>query len=292
MATEVRSVGPGAFEELYPLLARLPNRAMSKEDWRWLLFGYPWGAGRHRGWALYADGAAVGFIGAVFSERSILGRAEKFCNPSSWIVLEPYRYAAALLLRPILALRDHTIVSLWLSLAAHGVFARFGFRTLESEQFVLPPIPRPAESLRALRGSFTLEADEIRAGLAGEERTLHHDMSSSPVARHVLLERGARRCYVVAVPCRKWGVPYADVQYISDREFFWEHRILAHAALVRAMGIAGLALAVDRRFLVGRAPPLAQRMKMLRLYRPTRDEISPLMIDGLYSELMGLRYGA
>jgi hypothetical protein len=289
MATEVRCVGPEAFEEIYPLLARLPNRAMSKADWRWLLFDYPWAAGPPRGWALYADGRAVGFIGALFSARPLLGRIEKFCNPSSWIVLEEYRYASALLLRPLLALKDHTITSLWLSPAAYKVFSRLGLRPLESQQLVLPAIPRPAEAVRALRGSFTLNPEEIRAELTGIERTIHQDMSSSPVARHVLLRRGSRQCYLVATPSRKWGVPYADVQYLGDREFFWEHRILAQAALVRSLGIAGLTVAVDRRFQVGHPTPFAQRMNMLRLYRPTRDDITPPMIDGLYSEHMGLR---
>jgi hypothetical protein len=176
MVTEVRSLGPEGFEEIYPLLARLPNRTMSKQDWRWLLFEYPWGAGRQRGWALYADGKAVGFMGAVFSERPLAGRVEKFCNPSSWSVLEPYRYAATLLLRPMLALHDHTILSLWLSAAACKVFRRLGLRPLESEQLVLPPIPRPAEILRALRGSFTLDAAQIRAELGPAERKLHEDM--------------------------------------------------------------------------------------------------------------------
>jgi len=290
VAIKVQSVGPEAFEDIYPLLAGLPTRVMSKQDWRWLLFEYPWAPSPPRGWALCVDGRAVGFIGAVFSARPLLGRVEKFCNPACWIVLEEYRFASALLLRPILGLKDHTILSLRLSPAAYKVSATLGFRPLESEQLVLPPIPRPAEAIRALRGSFTLAPEEIRAELTGAERTMHEDMSSSPVARHVLLRRGDRQCYLVATPCRKWGIPYADVHYLGDREFFWEHRILAQAALVLAMGIAGLTVAIDRRFLVGRPPPLAQRMKMMRLYRPARDNITPMMIDGLYSESMGLRY--
>jgi hypothetical protein len=290
MGAKVQSVGPEAFEEIYPLLGQLPSRAMSKQDWRWLLFEYPWAPGPPRGWALYVDGRPVGFIGAVFSARPLRGRVEKFCNPSSWIVLEQYRYASALLLRPIMALKDHTILSQWLSPAAYQLSATVGLRPLESEQLVLPPIPRPAEAIRALRGSFTLAPEEIRAELTGDERTMHQDMSSSPVARHALLRRGGRQCYLVATPCRKWGVPYADVQYLGNREFFWEHRILAQAALALAMGVAGLTVAVDRRFLVGRPPPLAQRMRMMRLYRPAHDAITPMMIDGLYSENMGLRY--
>jgi hypothetical protein len=290
VATQLRCVGPEAFEEIYPLLVQLRNGAMSKADWRWLLFEYPWAASPPRGWALYADGRAVGFIGAVFSARPLLGRVEKFCNPSSWIVLEGHRYASALLLKPILALKDHTVLSLSLSPDAYKVSFALGLRPLESEQLVLPPIPRPAEAIRALRGSFTLAPEEIRAELAGAEGTVHEDMGSSPVARHVLLRRGDQQCYLVATLCRKWGIPYAELHYVGNREFFWEHRILAQAALVVAMGIAGLAVAIDRRFLVGRPPPLAQRMNVMRLYRPARDDITPMMIDGLYSESMGLRY--
>jgi hypothetical protein len=289
VAIEVRSVGPEAFEEIYPLLRRLPNRVMAKREWRWLLFEYPWAPSAPRGWALYADGKAVGFIGAIFSARPLLGRVEKFCNPSSWIVLEQYRYASALLLRPILELKDHTILVHWLSPATYKVFSRLGLRPLESEQLVLPPVPRLAEAARALRGSFTLAPEEIRAELAGGERTIHEDMSSSPVAHHVLLRRSGRQCYLVATRSRKWGLPYADVHYLGDREFFWEHRILAQAALARSLGIAGLTVAVDRRFLVGRSPPCALRLNMMRLYRPTREEIAPTVIDGLYSEHMGLR---
>lgn len=289
MELEVLSVGPEAFEEISPLLALLPNRAMSRQDLRWLLFEYPWGEGQHRGWALYAGGAAVGFIGAVFGARPLLGRVEKFCSPSCWVVLEAYRYAAPLLLRPILALRDHTIVSHTLSRSAHAVLARLGLKPLENEQLMLPPIPRPADAVRALRGSFTVDTAEMRAELAADERKLLEDMAASPVARHVLLRRDGRSCYLVATPSRKRGVPYADVQYIGDREFFWEHHVLAHAALIRAMGIAGLTLAVDRRFLVGRPPPFAMRKTVLRLYRPAREDITPVMVDGLYSECMGIR---
>jgi len=163
MAIQVRNVGPEAFDEVAPLLDALPNDAMSKADWRWVLFEYPWATRPPCGWALYAGEKIVGFIGALFSTRHMFGRVEKFCNPSCWIVLEQHRYAGPLLLSPIFALKDHTIVSLSPSPTVYKVFLKLGMQPLESEQLVLPPIPRPAEVVHALRGSFTVDTAEIRA---------------------------------------------------------------------------------------------------------------------------------
>jgi len=143
-------------------------------------------------------------MGAVFSARPLLGRVEKFLSPSCWVVQDKHRYSGALLLRPMLALEDHTIVALSLSPLTYKVFAKLGMRPLETEQLVLPPVPRPAEAARALRGSFTVDPAEIRAELTGDERKFCEDMAASPVARHALLRRGGRHCYIVATPSRKW----------------------------------------------------------------------------------------
>jgi hypothetical protein len=288
VAIEVRSVGSEAFEEIHPLLARFPTPQMSKEDWRWTLFRSAWSDNPCHGFALYADGRAVGFIGTIFSTRHLLGRMEPICSLSSWIVLEEHRNASLLLLRPILALRDYTLVNLTPSPAVYEIFSKLGFKPLESERLLLSPVPRLAEAARAVSGSATLSPEVLRDELSGEERTIYQDLSGSPVARHVLLRHGERKCYLVATPMRKKGIPFAEIQYIGDREFFWDNRLLAHAALFRSIGALGLM--VDSRFRRGSRPPLSVRWPSRRLYRPTRDEIAPELIDGLYSEMMGLRW--
>ena len=72
MAIEVRPVGVEAFEDIHPLLLNFPTK-MSKEDWRWMLFTYPWSDSPHRGYAIYAEGKAVGFLGTIFSARPLAG---------------------------------------------------------------------------------------------------------------------------------------------------------------------------------------------------------------------------
>jgi hypothetical protein len=288
MASEVRAVGVEAFEEVYPLLCGFPTKTMSKEDWRQMLFAYPWTENPKRGFGLYVDGKAVGFLGTIFSARELAGRMERVCSLSSWIVLPEHRDASIKLVTPILRLKDHTILNPTPSPVAYEIFKKLGFIPLESERLILPPVPGVGEAARALTGSFSRARKDLLSGLSGQEKKLYDDLSSCAVAQHVLLRRGSRSCYVVATPVHRRGVPFAEVQYIGDREFFWDHRILAHAALFPSTRAAGLW--VDKRFAPARGTPPAFRWSSRRLYRPTRKEIVPEMIDGLYSELMGLRW--
>jgi len=288
MASEVRAVGVEAFEDVYPLLRGFPTQQMSKEDWRQMLFAYPWSDNPKRGFALYVDGKTVGFMGTIFSARLLAGKMEKVCSLSSWIVLPEHRDASIKLVTPILKLKDFTVLNPTPSPVAYDIFKKLGFVPLESERLVLPPFSGPAEAARALTGSFSLARADLSRELAGEERKIYDDLSSCRVAQHVLIRRGSRKCYVVATPVHRRGIPFAEIQYIGDREFFWDNRILCHAALLPSTRAA--ALWVDKRFTTTRRAWPAFRRPSRRLYRPTRKEIVPEMIDGLYSELMGLRW--
>jgi hypothetical protein len=139
-----------------------------------------------------------------------------------------------------------------------------------------------------LTGSFTRKRDDLLSELTGTDRAIYDDISSCGAAQHVLLRHGQRRCYVVATPVHRKGLPFAEIQYASDLDFFWEHRILAHRALFPATRAVGLW--VDKRFAAKRATPWAATWHSRRLYRPTRKDIAPEMIDGLYSELMSLKW--
>jgi hypothetical protein len=288
MKSEVRAVGAEAFEEVYPLLRGFPTKGMSKEDWRRMLFTHRWSENPQRGYLLYVGGKPAGFLGTIFSERSIGGRTEQVCSLSSWIVLPEHRDASLSLVTPILRLRGCTIVNPTPSPVAYEIFHKLRFRPLESERLVLPPVPGLREAARSLAGSFDAAPETLRRELTGAERAIYDDLSSCAVARHVLLRRGSGRCYVVATPVHRRGLPFAEVQYVGDVDFFWKHRMLAHAAIFASTGALGLW--VDRRFAGDRATPFAFRRAARRLFRPSREDIEPEMIDGLYSELMDLRW--
>jgi len=286
--TEVRAVGAEAFDEIYPLLRGFHTKRMTREDWRRMLFSASWSDNPHRGYALYADGKAVGFIATIFSKRTLGGRVEPMCSLSSWIMLPDYRSGVLQLLMPILKLRDHSVLNPTPSPVAYGIFSKLGFVPLESERLILPPLPGLRDTAGALSGSFTASKRELERELTGEERTLYEHHSWCTAARHVLLRRGERQCYLVATPMHKKRLPFAEIQYASDWDLFWELRLLAHAALFPST--RAVALFVDKRFVGRRKPLLSVAWPRLRLYRPAHKGIQPQMIDGLYSEMMNLKW--
>ena len=288
---EVRPALPADFGEVYPLLQLFENPRLTRDDWRRMLFDLPWPVEEeHRGFILRDEGEAVGFLGTIFSRRTVGGTTHRFCNLSSWIVKESHRSSSLQLVLPVLALRSHTIVNLSPSEAAYEVFARLGFRPLETSQILMPPFASPGELAWLGRCSATTRIEGIRAGLGEEGQAIATHVAETN-AGQVLLRCGGRPCHVVATrsPWKgRWML--AHVQYASDWSLLWEHPGQASLALGRVLGTVGLR--VDGRHLRGAPPPLARRRSLPRpwLYRPATPDVLPGMIDGLYTEAVGQRW--
>ncbi|HEY6193595.1 MAG TPA: hypothetical protein VI504_01010 [Candidatus Eisenbacteria bacterium] len=282
----VRPVGPEDFDQIHPLLLRFGNSAMDADDWRRMLFDLPWRVDEpHRGFGLFEDGRAVGFLGTIFSVRSIAGTMHRFCNLSSWIVEEPHRSSSVQLLLPVLGMRTHTIVNLTASPAAHEIFTKLGFRTLEERQVLVPSRPafRPGAEL-------LLDHDAMRAALDDRGRTILDDMRGTH-ARQVVIRRANRTCHVVATRSPwKGRLRLAHVQYASDWRLLEDELALASWAFLRSLGTLGLR--IDHRHLGGR-PHFGSKVRALSpptLYRPADSSVSPADVDGLYTELVGQRW--
>jgi hypothetical protein len=285
----VQSATPAMFEDVHGLLVGFDNPNMSKEDWRRMLFQYPWKAEEEsRGYVLFDGARAVGFLGTIFSARELEGRTERFCHLSSWIVLPAYRSRSLSLLASVARLDDYTIVSSTPSPTSHGLFRRFGHRTLDDRVLLLPPLAGVRELCGLLGASMTTDEDEIRAALTGEARRCFEDHRGT-LGAHVLVQRGGRSCWAIATPKRRRGVQFAGVRHMSDRQLFWECLPLFKLGFLKTLRAP--ALAVDARFAEGRRVPFAvsYRLGTPRLYRPAHDALRPALVDGLYSELMGLR---
>lgn len=285
----VQNATPSMFEDVHAILREFHNPSMGKEDWRRMLFQYPWPAeDDNRGYVLLDGARVVGFLGTIFSTREIHGRKERFCNLSSWIVLEPYRARSLSLLAPIIRLGSHTIVSATPSPATHRLFVRTGHRTLEDRVMLIPPLATWPELGSLPRATMTTDDAEVRAELTGEARRCFDDHRGT-IGASLLLRRDGRTCWATATLKRRSGFRFAFIQHLSYPKLFWECLPLAKLGFLKALRAP--TLAVDARFATGYHVPfsLSWRLTTPRLYRPAREDIRPELVDGLYSELMGLR---
>ena len=283
-ALTVRTVGPDDFNAIYPLLQLFDNKKMSEQDWRAMIFDYRWWHGPERGFALYAGETAVGFFGTIFSKRRVLGREETFCNTACWIVREEFRAASMLLLKPILGLRNCTLVNYTPNDRAYQIFKKLGFIELESEQLFLHPLT----TLPSLLGGSVVTDDKpLRRILGPDETRIYTELEGTPKLKHFYLKRGHQGCYVVATRSHAKRIPIAEIQHISNPRFFVKNIALMYRAATQHLGAVGLAL--DRRLLGQEQIPTAYRRTARRLYRPGAKDIVPSVVDNLFSELMILR---
>ena len=289
--SEVRAVTAADCGAILPLLARFENPRMGADDWRRMLFDLPWPVDDPvRGWALFDGARAVGFLGAIPSRRDVLGRERRFVNLSSWYVEEAFRPESLKLVLPALADRARTIVNLSPSEAAGEIFTRLGFVPLETEQALIPPLSSPLDLLPARGVRLFTQAGSARAALDAPGQRRFDDMRGTRAAQLVLVVNG-RPCHVVATKSPwKGGRTLAHVQYADDFALVMRHASSAARGFRGLLGTFGLR--VDGRHASGRLPAFSVRRALPRphLYRPEDASIVPAMIDGLYTEAVGLAW--
>src|ERR1700739_2940064 len=67
------------------------NRARSAAAWA-EAFQQNWSPTKpNNGFLIRHEGRIVGGIGAIYAERAVHGRTERFCNITSWCVLDAFR---------------------------------------------------------------------------------------------------------------------------------------------------------------------------------------------------------
>src|SRR6185295_14579992 len=124
--------------------------------------------------------------------------------------------------------------------------------------------------------------------LTGDELRLYRDHAGCAAARHVLLMRDGRWCYVIFRKDRRKGLPlFASILHVSDADLFREMSgPLARHLLLRH----GAAATLIERAVVEHRPRVSlvvdsPRRKMFR-----SPSLEPTHIDYLYSELVCLSW--
>jgi hypothetical protein len=236
----------------------------------------------NHGFMLRDGQRVVGTQLAFYSERPVDGRAERFCNLSSWCVLPEFRAHSLRVHKAVLAQDGYHVTSFTPIEKVVQIHTRFKFRFLDTSAVLIPNLPWPTRP-----GRTTISADPavIEGTLSGTELELYRDHAQALAARHVVLTRGADSCYVMYRETRLKRVPMAVIVHVSNPALFHRAMIpLTRHLLVRRRLLATLA---ELRFIGHRPPPLSLKAPAApKMYRS--DSLEPGQIDDLYSELVCL----
>jgi hypothetical protein len=242
----------------------------------------PWDDQRPNAGFMLLDGdEVVGAHLAFYSEQSVDGRPERFCNLGAWCVLPEYRFYGLRLLKALLAQEGYHFTDLSPSGNVVALNERLGFRHLDTATALVPNLPWPTWPRRC---RISADPAVIERTLSGRELERYRDHAAAGAARHVVLMRGSRWCYVVFRKDRRKGIPlFASILHVSDPELLRElARPLARHLLLRH----GAAATLAEERIVKHRPRLAFRLRSPRrkMFRSAR--LEPAQVDYLYSELV------
>ena len=256
------------------------------EERRKKVFGYQWERDETYCGLILVDGdRTVGFLGMIFSRRSINDRVEKFCNLTSWFVCKDYRSRAIFLILPLHALKDYTITDLTPSKNVYKIQNKLGFKDLETKGRLLLPFGRRLFQPKYSPINLTHDLAAIEQRLEGQNLKIFNDHKHYRCF-HFLLTGKDRYCYIIYTKLRRKRIQHAHLHYISDPDLFaLAYRDIRKSILSHAKARF---LLIDSRLVKNKKLPLSICLP----YRAPKQYISstlkPEQIDNLYSELVML----
>jgi hypothetical protein len=172
----------------------------------------------NHGFMLRDGQRVVGTLLALYSERLVAGRVERFCNLGSWCVLPGYRSRSISLLNALLAQEGYHFTILSPDEGPQEILAWLRFRFLDTSAALIPNLPWPTLPGRT---GISADPDVIERTLAGTELELYHDHAQALAAHHLVLIRGQDSCYVMYREFRHKGAPvFAIILHVSNPDLF------------------------------------------------------------------------
>jgi hypothetical protein len=233
----------------------------------------------NHGFMLRVDGVLSGVLLAFYSERTLAGCRERFCNLGAWCVVPEQRLHSLRLLKTALAQPGYHFTDLSPSGAVVPLSRRLGFHDLDTTTALLPTLLAAG---RIGRTRVVTDPRTVESLLTPADLRLYQDHQSCAAARHAVLLGPQGPCYVMyrRVTRKRVGA-FAALLYVSDPERFHSlaHALARHLLLTQGV----IALLVELR--IGGRPRNAYLMSSSRPKMFKSDKLSARQVDDLYSEL-------
>lgn len=253
----------------------------SPEDWV-KAFQVQWAAEQpNHGFVLRDEGQIVGGIGAFYADRLIRGQLERFCNITSWCVLDAYRQQSMRLAMTVVGQPGYHFTDFSPTKVVGGTLKFFKFKELDERVGVILNLP----AIGGNGGARVVgHAEAIDAHLSGQALKTYRDHAVFPWLQHALVGKPGAWCHVIYKRSTFKGLPAAQVIHLSVPALFEKH---FSAFASHALGQGMVSTHVECRFL--KQLPWPSRVRSgfnPKLYLST--SLGDADIDYLYSETMAL----
>jgi hypothetical protein len=279
----ISAIDAAALADVGRFLNQNLNRRIAPEAWVAAL-SHPWcHAQPNYGFQLRAGTTLVGVFCAIYSDQTIEGRAERFCNPHTWCVLPDYRNQSLSLALALIKQRGYHFTMLTPNPKVAEMFIRLGFKRLDEHIVVFPNIPSPMAALREHIAES--ERDRIAPLLAG--RVLRDFEAHRDILWLAFLAFGrAEDVCLVVYKVERWKrLSCARIIHLSDPAAFDRHRHLLQHCLLLRQGL--LVSRVEARFL-SRKPRLAYTYPWTQSKLFLSSTLRQSQVSNLYTELAAL----
>ena len=301
---KVREATPLDFDNIHKLLSRLNNTTLSKTDWKKITQVNFDVTNNHYGYVLEVDTQLLGFIGTVFSQRSIKGEELKFCNFHSWIVDPVAKMGGMALLLKVLKQKEYIITNFTASEAPYKIFKSLKFNEVKYKNYKLFP-------LQSLKSSAKVKIQKIKDVNAANlldtnELKLYDDHKNFENTQFLYIKAEndstfvvcKKRLYIPGIFNRvsflkkilKNKLVLSEIHYISNPELFFNAFSQTSTAIKICRKLGGtMGLLVADRY-------MPEFTSLKKKYYPSkrpymyRNTESDSLIDTLYSEFFILNF--
>lgn len=244
-------------------------------------FNQRWGMDKpNHGFLIRDGGAIVGGIGAIYAVRLLHGTPERFCNITSWCVLDRYRAQSMRLALALVSQEGFHYTDLTPTEVVAKSLQYLKFRALDASRTVIPNLPGISPGVQIVD-----DPQRIKEVLPPSLAQVYADHVRFPWLLHAAVGQPGTFCYVIYKRKTLKGMPSADVIGVSDEwGFLRYHRAFGRHVLLRH----GMVTTRVESRLLPRKPVVGRQISGYRPKMYKSEYLTDKDIDNLYSELVVL----
>jgi hypothetical protein len=259
------------------------SRQRTADEWA-RAFLQEWGVEKpNNGFLLRDDNQIVGGIGAIYAERLIRGKPERFCNITSWCVLDRYRSQSMRLAIALTSQPGFHFTDLTPTEVVSKMLQFLKFKPMNERQAVWPNPPWPFSLLAGVR--VITESDTIEQALSPEDARVYLEHKHLPWLNHLAVGWPGNYCHVVYKRTRIKGLPGAFILGFSNPGQLIKYRFAVGNHLLFKKGL--VFTKVESR-LLARVPITSTELSGFRNKVFRSDTLTEADISNLYTEIVAL----